>query len=180
MPLLHKISSEQDRVFKLGRRHSYWMGPLGASIANTKHRILGASGAAAAPAHKHRPLLAVLGAFLACGVFLVLRWRKPKTRIIYDLEKGRYIITRISWRCVLRRWWAYIVQFCIKSSTLILGRRKYINLSSSSDLIILRAWVQNLWFPCHHILGLVEAQGNWPFDVTVMFSLLIDDACSCC
>ncbi|XP_044983806.1 probable apyrase 6 [Hordeum vulgare subsp. vulgare] len=59
-------------------------------------RILGASGAAAAPTHKHRPLLVVLGAFLTCGVFLVLRWRKPKTRIIYDLEKGRYIITRIS------------------------------------------------------------------------------------
>ncbi|KAI4979749.1 hypothetical protein ZWY2020_016502 [Hordeum vulgare] len=79
---------------QVGDTHIEWA--LGAFIANTKHRILGASGAAAAPAHKHRPLLAVLGAFLACGVFLVLRWRKPKTRIIYDLEKGRYIITRIS------------------------------------------------------------------------------------
>lgn len=79
---------------QVGDTHIEWA--LGAFIANTKHRILGTSEAAATRAHKHRPLLAVLGAFLACGVFLVLRWRKPKTRIIYDLEKGRYIITRIS------------------------------------------------------------------------------------
>uniref|UniRef100_A0ACD5WZ08 Uncharacterized protein n=1 Tax=Avena sativa TaxID=4498 RepID=A0ACD5WZ08_AVESA len=66
---------------------------LGAFIANTKNAI---DGGAARRVHNHRPLLAVLGAFSACGVFLVLRWRKPKTKIIYDLEKGRYIITCIS------------------------------------------------------------------------------------
>ncbi|KAM3239795.1 hypothetical protein ACQJBY_053466 [Aegilops geniculata] len=79
---------------QIGDTHIEWA--LGAFIANTKHRILGASGAAATRAPKHRPVLAVLGAFLACGVFLGLRWRKPKTKIIYDLEKGRYIMTRIS------------------------------------------------------------------------------------
>ncbi|VAI55015.1 unnamed protein product [Triticum turgidum subsp. durum] len=79
---------------QIGDTHIEWA--LGAFIANTKDRILGASGAAATQAPKHRPLLAVLGAFLACGVFLGLRWRKPKTKIIYDLEKGRYIMTRIS------------------------------------------------------------------------------------
>lgn len=66
---------------------------LGAFITNMKGTI---PGAAAASVHNHIPLLAVLGAFLACGVFFVSRWRKPKTKIIYDLEKGRYIITRIS------------------------------------------------------------------------------------
>uniref|UniRef100_A0ACD5XG50 Uncharacterized protein n=1 Tax=Avena sativa TaxID=4498 RepID=A0ACD5XG50_AVESA len=66
---------------------------LGAFIANTKNAI---NGGAARRVHNHRPLLAMLGAFSACGVFLVLRWRKPKTKIIYDLEKGRYIITCIS------------------------------------------------------------------------------------
>ncbi|KAF7088553.1 hypothetical protein CFC21_091650 [Triticum aestivum] len=79
---------------QVGDTHIEWA--LGAFIANTKHRILGASGAAATRAPKHRPVLAVLGVFLACGVFLGLRWRKPKTKIIYDLEKGRYIMTRIS------------------------------------------------------------------------------------
>ncbi|XP_037445684.1 probable apyrase 6 isoform X1 [Triticum dicoccoides] len=79
---------------QVGDTHIEWA--LGAFIANTKHRILGASGAVATRSPKHRPLLAVLGAFLACGIYLVLRWRKPKTKIIYDLEKGRYIMTRIS------------------------------------------------------------------------------------
>lgn len=98
---------------QVGDTHIEWA--LGAFITNTKHRILGASGAVATRAPKHRALLAVLGAFLACGIFLVLRWRKPKTKIIYDLEKGRYIMTRISWRWALCRWWS------MKGSTLVCG-----------------------------------------------------------
>ncbi|XP_047090611.1 probable apyrase 6 [Lolium rigidum] len=69
---------------------------LGAFITNTRSTILGPSGAPARRVHSHIPLLVVLGGLFACGVFLVLRWKKPKTKIIYDLEKGRYIITRIS------------------------------------------------------------------------------------
>jgi apyrase len=26
----------------------------------------------------------------------ILRWRKPRLKTIYDMEKGRYIITRVS------------------------------------------------------------------------------------
>lgn len=47
-------------------------------------------------ASSSRTLFAVVGMFILCGIFLVSRWRKPRTKIIYDLEKGRYIITRIS------------------------------------------------------------------------------------
>lgn len=69
---------------------------LGAFITNIQSTVLEPSSTAATSVHNNKPLIAVLGAFLVCGVFLVLRWRKPKTKIIYDLEKGRYIITRIS------------------------------------------------------------------------------------
>ncbi|KAL6878389.1 hypothetical protein ACP4OV_012559 [Aristida adscensionis] len=67
---------------------------LGAFISLMQNRTLGSSHTAARSTHSGQ-LLAVLGAFLVCGVLLVSRWRKPKTKIIYDLEKGRYIITRI-------------------------------------------------------------------------------------
>jgi hypothetical protein len=84
---------------------------LGAFITNTRSTILGPSGAPARRVHSHIPLLVVLGGFFACGVFLVLRWKKPKTKIIYDLEKGRYIITRISWCWLLCRGAINIVVF---------------------------------------------------------------------
>jgi apyrase len=69
---------------------------LGAFIALMQNKNLEPSHTAATSTRSNRPLVAVLGMFLLCGVFLVSRWRKPKTKIIYDLEKGRYIITRIS------------------------------------------------------------------------------------
>ncbi|RCV44572.1 hypothetical protein SETIT_9G385000v2 [Setaria italica] len=69
---------------------------LGAFITLMQHLSLKPSHTAAASTHSNRPLFAVVGMFLLCGAFLVSRWRKPKTKIIYDLEKGRYIITRIS------------------------------------------------------------------------------------
>ncbi|KAK3147095.1 hypothetical protein QOZ80_3BG0277990 [Eleusine coracana subsp. coracana] len=69
---------------------------LGAFIALMQITNLAPSYAAATSTRSNRPLAAVLGMFLLCGVFFVSRWRKPKTKIIYDLEKGRYIITRIS------------------------------------------------------------------------------------
>ncbi|XP_062211410.1 probable apyrase 6 [Phragmites australis] len=69
---------------------------LGAFIAHMQNTTLEPSHAAATSTHSDRSIVVVLGMFLLCGVFLVSRWRKPKTKIIYDLEKGRYIITRIS------------------------------------------------------------------------------------
>ncbi|KAF8720881.1 hypothetical protein HU200_023279 [Digitaria exilis] len=69
---------------------------LGAFIALLQSTSLNASHIAVTSTHSNRPLFAVVGMLLLCGVFLVSRWRKPKTKIIYDLEKGRYIITRIS------------------------------------------------------------------------------------
>ncbi|CAN6319816.1 unnamed protein product [Urochloa humidicola] len=69
---------------------------LGAFITLMHNTSLKPSHTAAASTHSNRTLFAVVGMFLLCGVFLVSRWRKPKTKIIYDLEKGRYIITRIS------------------------------------------------------------------------------------
>ncbi|KAF2939469.1 hypothetical protein DAI22_03g196800 [Oryza sativa Japonica Group] len=69
---------------------------LGAFISNIKGVIVEPS-ATGRSAHRSRPLLAVLlGVFLLGGALCLARWRKPKTKIIYDLEKGRYIITRIS------------------------------------------------------------------------------------
>uniref|UniRef100_A0A0D9VUK2 Apyrase 6 n=1 Tax=Leersia perrieri TaxID=77586 RepID=A0A0D9VUK2_9ORYZ len=69
---------------------------LGAFISNIKGAIVEPRGARRS-AHKSRSLLAVLlGVFLVGGALWLARWRKPKTKIIYDLEKGRYIITRIS------------------------------------------------------------------------------------
>ena len=69
---------------------------LGAFISNIKGVIVEPS-ATGRSAHRSRPLLAVLlGVFLLGGALCLARWRKPKTKIIYDLEKGRHIITRIS------------------------------------------------------------------------------------
>ncbi|KAL6594019.1 hypothetical protein ACP70R_048920 [Stipagrostis hirtigluma subsp. patula] len=67
---------------------------LGAFISLMQSTTLEPSHTATAT-HSNGQLLAVLGAFFVCGALLVSRWRKPKTKIIYDLEKGRYIITRI-------------------------------------------------------------------------------------
>ncbi|XP_066350340.1 probable apyrase 6 [Miscanthus floridulus] len=69
---------------------------LGAFITLMQNTSLKPLHTAAESTHSNRPLFAVLGMFLLCGVLFVSRWRKPKTKIIYDLEKGRYIITRIS------------------------------------------------------------------------------------
>lgn len=81
---------------------------LGAFISNIKGVIVEPS-ATGRSAHRSRPLLAVLlGVFLLGGALCLARWRKPKTKIIYDLEKGRYIITRISWRWPLCRGITYI------------------------------------------------------------------------
>uniref|UniRef100_J3LP81 Uncharacterized protein n=2 Tax=Oryza brachyantha TaxID=4533 RepID=J3LP81_ORYBR len=69
---------------------------LGAFISNIKDTILESPGTGRS-ARKSRSLLAVLlGVFLLGGALWLARWRKPKTKIIYDLEKGRYIITRVS------------------------------------------------------------------------------------
>ncbi|TVU46828.1 hypothetical protein EJB05_06397, partial [Eragrostis curvula] len=70
--------------------------PLGAFIVVMQSTNSKPSHTATSSTHSNRQWAAVLGMFLFCGVFLVSRWRKPKTKIIYDLEKGRYIITRIS------------------------------------------------------------------------------------
>ncbi|KAJ6843052.1 putative apyrase 6 isoform X2 [Iris pallida] len=40
--------------------------------------------------------LFVVIVLLAFAVWIVLRWRKPQLKTIYDLEKGRYIITRVN------------------------------------------------------------------------------------
>jgi apyrase len=69
---------------------------LGAYITLMQDSSLKPSHTAVASTHSNRPLFAVVGMFLLCGALLVSRWRKPRTKIIYDLEKGRYIITRIS------------------------------------------------------------------------------------
>jgi len=69
---------------------------LGAFITLMQNTSSKPSDAAVTSTHSNRPLFAVVGIFLLCGVFYVSKWRKPKTKIIYDLEKGRYIITRIS------------------------------------------------------------------------------------
>jgi len=69
---------------------------LGAFITLMQNTSLKPLHTTAESTHSNRPLFAVLGMFLLCGVLFVSRWRKPKTKIIYDLEKGRYIITRIS------------------------------------------------------------------------------------
>ncbi|CAL4922910.1 unnamed protein product [Urochloa decumbens] len=69
---------------------------LGAFITLMHNTSLKPSHTAAASTHSNTALFAAVGMFLLCGVFMVSRWRKPKTKIIYDLEKGRYIITRIS------------------------------------------------------------------------------------
>lgn len=39
-------------------------------------------------------LFAVL-LILVLAITLILQWRKPQFKTIYDLEKGRYIVTRI-------------------------------------------------------------------------------------
>jgi apyrase len=69
---------------------------LGAFVALMQSTNSEPSQTAATSTRSNRPLVAVLGMFLLYGVFMVSRWRKPKTKIIYDLEKGRYIITRLS------------------------------------------------------------------------------------
>ncbi|PAN49433.1 hypothetical protein PAHAL_9G448700 [Panicum hallii] len=69
---------------------------LGAFITLMQNTSSKPSHTAVTSTHSNRPLFAVVGIFLLCGVFFVSKWRKPKTKIIYDLEKGRYIITRIS------------------------------------------------------------------------------------
>lgn len=38
----------------------------------------------------------VLLSFLVFAAWLVLRWRRPQLKTVYDLEKGRYIITRVN------------------------------------------------------------------------------------
>lgn len=38
----------------------------------------------------------VVFVLLAFAVWIVLRWRKPQLKTIYDLEKGRYIVTRVN------------------------------------------------------------------------------------
>jgi len=41
-------------------------------------------------------LLSIIGFFLVLlTAWSISRWRKPQLKTIYDLEKGRYIITRI-------------------------------------------------------------------------------------
>ncbi|KAL5217184.1 hypothetical protein ABZP36_017868 [Zizania latifolia] len=68
---------------------------LGAFISNIKDTILEPPRTGIST-HKSRLLPALLGVFLLGGALWLARWRKPKTKIIYDLEKGRYIITRVS------------------------------------------------------------------------------------
>ncbi|AQL05802.1 probable apyrase 6 isoform X1 [Zea mays] len=69
---------------------------LGAFITLIQNASLKPLHTAVESTHSNRPLFAVLGMFLLCGVLFVSRWRKHKTKVIYDLEKGRYIITHIS------------------------------------------------------------------------------------
>ena len=46
-------------------------------------------------------LFAFLFLFMLAA-FFVLQWRKPQLKTVYDLEKGRYIVTRIPrWHCYL-------------------------------------------------------------------------------
>lgn len=33
--------------------------------------------------------------FLIFGAYFVSKWRKPHLKTIYDLEKGKYIVTRV-------------------------------------------------------------------------------------
>ncbi|ONK65260.1 uncharacterized protein A4U43_C07F35310 [Asparagus officinalis] len=40
--------------------------------------------------------IVLLSALLIFAAWSVLRWRKPQTKTVYDLEKGRYIITRVN------------------------------------------------------------------------------------
>lgn len=41
-------------------------------------------------------LLLVASALLVLTAWLVSKWRRPRMKTIYDLEKGHYIITRAS------------------------------------------------------------------------------------
>ncbi|XP_010527907.1 PREDICTED: probable apyrase 6 isoform X1 [Tarenaya hassleriana] len=76
---------------------------LGAFILNTAMTISHAS-----PHHRLAWFDALIGQdstkllylvgipiFLAFSVYLVSKWRKPQLKTVYDLEKGRYIVTRV-------------------------------------------------------------------------------------
>lgn len=40
--------------------------------------------------------LFIISIILICTVWLVMKWRKPQFKTIYDLEKGRYIVTHVN------------------------------------------------------------------------------------
>jgi apyrase len=56
---------------------------LGAFITLMQNTSLKPLYSAAKSTHSNRPLFAVLGMFLLCGVLFVSRWRKPKTKFIH-------------------------------------------------------------------------------------------------
>ena len=73
---------------------------LGAFILHTTSGINGASDGwiASVTSDSFSNLFLVMGALtlVVVAAWCVSQWRKPSFKTIYDLEKGRYIVTRIS------------------------------------------------------------------------------------